>query len=72
MVKSGSEYYNRIKIEGLNVRYLLAGVFGNTTKGSMSDISADAKSLGIDIFAEGSAYTSDGKYGQSGKIEDLK
>lgn len=72
MVESGSEYYNRIKIEGLNVRYLLAGVFGNTTKGSMSDISADAKSLGIDIFAEGSAYTSDGKYGQSGKIEDLK
>lgn len=71
-VESGSEYYNRIKIEGLNVRYLLAGVFGNTTKGSMSDISADAKSLGIDIFAEGSAYTSDGKYGQSGKIEDLK
>lgn len=71
-VESGSEYYNRIKIEGLNIRYLLAGVFGNTTKGSMSDISADAKSLGIDIFAEGSAYTSDGKYGQSGKIEDLK
>lgn len=71
-VGSGSEYYNRIKIEGLNIRYLLAGVFGNTAKGSMSDISADAKSLGIDIFAEGSAYTSDGKYGQSGKIEDLK
>lgn len=71
-VESGSEYYNRIKIEGLNIRYLLAGVFGNTAKGSMSDISADAKSLGIDIFAEGSAYTSDGKYGQSGKIEDLK
>lgn len=71
-VESGSEYYNRIKIEGLNIRYLLAGVFGNTAKGSMSDISTDAKSLGIDIFAEGSAYTSDGKYGQSGKIEDLK
>lgn len=71
-VESGSEYYNRIKIEGLNIRYLLAGVFGNITKGSMSDISADAKTLGIDIFAEGSAYTSDGKYGQSGKIEDLK
>lgn len=71
-VGSGSEYYNRIKVEGLNIRYLLAGVFGNTAKGSMSDISTDAKSLGIDIFAEGSAYTSDGKYGQSGKIEDLK
>lgn len=71
-VESGSVYYNRVKIEGLNIRYLLAGVFGNTAKGSMSDISADAKSLGIDIFAEGSAYTSDGKYGQSGKIEDLK
>lgn len=71
-VGSGSVYYNRVKVEGLNIRYLLAGVFGNTAKGSMSDISADAKSLGIDIFAEGSAYTSDGKYGQSGKIEDLK
>ena len=70
-VESGSEYYNRVKVEGLNIRYLLAGVFGNTTKGTMSDIAADAKSLGIDRFAEGNAYTTDGKYDNSGKIEDL-
>ena len=70
-VESGSEYYNRVKVEGLNIRYLLAGVFKNTTKGTMSDIAADARSLGIDRFAEGNAYTTDGKYDNSGKIEDL-
>ena len=70
-VESGSEYYNRVKVEGLNIRYLLAGVFKNTTKGTMSDIAADAKSLGIDRFAEGNAYTTDGQYDNSGKIEDL-
>ena len=71
-VDSNSAYYNRIKIEGLNIRYLLAGIFNNTSKGTMAEISADAKNLGIDIFAEGNAYTSNGEYGQSGKIEDLK
>lgn len=72
LVESNSVYYNRIKIEGLNIRYLLVGIFKDTSKGTMAEIAADAKTLGIDIFAEGSAYTSDGKYGQSGKIENLQ
>ena len=75
-VEANSEEYKRIQVEGITYRYLLAGVFGNTTKGTIADIATDAKSLGIDIFAEGSPYTatagaSGNHYNTSGKIEDL-
>ena len=74
--EENSEEWKRIKVEGITFRYLLAGVYGNTTKGTMQEIASDAKSLGIEIFAEGDAYTatagaSGNHYSNSGKIDDL-
>ena len=75
-VEQNSAEYKRIQVEGITYRYLLAGVFENTSKGTIAEIAADAKNLGIDIFSEGSSYTvtegaSGDHYNNSNKIEDL-
>ncbi len=75
-VEQNSAEYKRIQVEGITYRYLLAGVFENTTYGTIAEIATDAKNLGIDIFCEGSPYTatpgaSGDHYNTSNKIEDL-
>ncbi len=74
MVNSESEYAKRIRREGIAIRYLLVGLFGDMSYGTMTDIIADAKECGITKFAEGIAYTFNG-YGEdasSGLIDHLQ
>ncbi len=46
-------YIDRINVEGLAVRYMLYEVYSNTTYGTLAQIIADAKALGIDYYKEG-------------------
>lgn len=51
--KGNTELENRVKAEGLTVRYLLAKVYSDTTYGAFDDIKADAKTIGMRYYAEG-------------------
>lgn len=51
--KGNTELENRVKAEGLTVRYLLAKVYSDTTYGTFDDIKADAKTIGMRYYAEG-------------------
>ena len=51
--KGNTELENRVKAEGLTVRYLLAKVYSDTTYGTFDDIKADAKIIGMRYYAEG-------------------
>ena len=64
-------FIKRINIEGIAIRYMILAVYGDTTyDSSFSVLGTYAKSLGIDIFAEGAAWTSDGEI-VDGNIENL-
>lgn len=51
--KGNTDLENRVKAEGLTVRYLLAKVYSDTTYGAFDDIKADAKTIGMRYYAEG-------------------
>ena len=51
--KGNTELENRVKAEGLTVRYLLAKVYSDTTYGAFDDIKTDAKTIGMRYYAEG-------------------
>ena len=70
-VDADSEYANRIKIEGLSIRYMAYAVYEDDTYGDFSAIITDAKTLGITRFAEGSASTKSGSFHVSGIIDNL-
>ena len=70
-VDADSEYANRIKIEGLSIRYMAYAVYEDGTYGDFSAIITDAKTLGITRFAEGSASTKNGSFHVSGIIDNL-
>ena len=46
-------YEDRINVEGISIRFMLAFTYADTTYGDVNSIISDAKALGIDYYAEG-------------------
>ena len=62
----------RIKAESVSIRYMLLKVYQDTSYGTMDDLKEYCKSIGIDRFAEGSAWTGIWKNEiVSGEIDNL-